>query len=264
MKELIGTHDILFITLDSLRYDVAQQAHEMGLTPAISHYLPPEGWQLRHSPGSFTYPAHQAFFTGFLPSPAEAGHHTRLFAASFSGSKTTHSETFTFKESDLPAALKARGYRTVCIGGVGFFNLRPPLGTLLPALFEEAFWNPSMGVSSRTSSEKQVSKALNVLAKQPDEQPVMLFINISATHTPTHIYSDAKQDSPETQQAALAYADTHIGKLFVAMAKRRPTFCIVCADHGEAFGEEGFFGHRIAHRTVWEVPYAQFILQDTQ
>lgn len=261
MKERIGTHDILFITLDSLRFDVAQQAHLSGKTPAISHYLPAEGWQKRHAPGTFTYPSHQAFFAGFLPTPVESGKHTRLFAAQFSGSTTTHETTFTFSEADLPTALSARGYGTICIGGVGFFNKRPPLGTQFPALFQESYWNPGMGVSSRHSTELQVNKALSVIEKLSPQKPLLLFINVSATHSPTHIFTTATKDSLETQCAALAYADSHLGRLFTALNLRRPTLAIVCADHGEAFGEDGFFGHRLAHPTVWDVPYTQFILQ---
>ncbi|PVZ82483.1 metalloenzyme domain-containing protein [Serratia sp. S1B] len=260
MKDLIGSHDILFITLDSLRFDVAQQAHNAGETPQISRYLPTQGWQKRHAPGTFTYPSHQAFFAGFLPTPCEPGKHHRLFAAQFSGSTTTHATTFTFDEADLPAALSARGYRTVCIGGVGFFNMRPPLGTQFPALFQEAYWNPGMGPSSRQSTQRQVNKALNVLQALPLHQPLLLFINVSATHKPTHIFTDVTRDSLETQRAALSYADAHLGRLFSTMALRRPTLVILCADHGEAFGEDGFFGHRLAHPSVWEVPYAQFIL----
>jgi len=43
--------------------------------------LPASGWERRHSPASFTYAAHQAFFAGFLPTPASPGPHPRLFAA---------------------------------------------------------------------------------------------------------------------------------------------------------------------------------------
>src|SRR5690242_1850971 len=34
-RSLIGTHDILLLTLDTLRYDVAQAALEQGLTPNL-------------------------------------------------------------------------------------------------------------------------------------------------------------------------------------------------------------------------------------
>ena len=80
---MIGSHDILLVTLDTLRYDVAAEAMERGLTPELGRVIPGGRWELRHSPGSFTYAAHQAFFAGFLPTPAKPGLHARLFAAKF-------------------------------------------------------------------------------------------------------------------------------------------------------------------------------------
>jgi hypothetical protein len=34
----------------------------------------------------------------------------------------------------------------------------------------------------------------------------------------------------------------------------------LCADHGDAFGEDGHRGHGIAHPAVWSVPYAETLL----
>src|SRR2546421_4373784 len=99
---LIGTHDILFITLDTLRYDVAQELLEQGRTPFLASLLPDNrGWEPRHSPGSFTYAAHYAFFAGFLPTPITPGLHPRLFAAHFPGSQTTAETTFVFDAPDI-------------------------------------------------------------------------------------------------------------------------------------------------------------------
>lgn len=68
MRDLIGNHDLLFVTLDTLRYDVATELAATGRTPNLHRALP-GGWERRHSPASFTYAAHQAFFAGFLPTP---------------------------------------------------------------------------------------------------------------------------------------------------------------------------------------------------
>src|SRR5690606_22656125 len=57
----IGSHDVLFVTLDTLRYDAAVRALEAGRTPGLASLLP-GGWERRHTPGSFTYAAHHAFF----------------------------------------------------------------------------------------------------------------------------------------------------------------------------------------------------------
>ncbi len=69
MRDLIGSHDLLFLTLDTLRYDAALELMEAGRTPNLGKVLPGGVWQKRHSPASFTYAAHQAFFAGFLPTP---------------------------------------------------------------------------------------------------------------------------------------------------------------------------------------------------
>lgn len=56
MNTIVGTHDILMITLDTLRYDAAtmEEANCPNLCGTGS-------WEKRHTPGSFTYAAHHAF-----------------------------------------------------------------------------------------------------------------------------------------------------------------------------------------------------------
>jgi arylsulfatase A-like enzyme len=88
-----------------------------------------------------------------------------------------------------------------------------------------------------------------------------LFINVSATHQPTHIdLPGAKRDSVASQAAALAYADGRLPPLIDALRRRGPTLMIVCGDHGAAFGDDGYVGVRLGHPVVWTVPYAEFIL----
>jgi hypothetical protein len=47
--------------------------------------------------------------------------------------------------------------------------------------------------------------------------------------------------------------------LFAALRRRAPVFAIICSDHGTAYGEAGYHGHRLAHPVVWTVPYAEFV-----
>ncbi|MNR53198.1 hypothetical protein D3C85_1731720 [compost metagenome] len=54
--------------------------------------------------------------------------------------------------------------------------------------------------------------------------------------------------------------DGALAPLFEACASRGPTFVIVCSDHGTAYGDDGYHGHRIGHECVWTVPYAHFFL----
>src|SRR5688572_20627611 len=76
-NQIVGSHDILFMTLDTLRWDVAEQAFDRGELPHFASVLPARGWERRHTPGTFTFAAHQAFFAGFLPTPVGAGPHPR-------------------------------------------------------------------------------------------------------------------------------------------------------------------------------------------
>lgn len=260
-RSLVGQVDVVLITLDTLRYDVAAEAMGQGRTPGFGSLLPGGRWERRHSPGSFTYAAHHAFFAGFLPTPASAGPHPRLFASRFHGSETTTDHTAVFEEADIVSGLAARGYRTVCVGGVGFFNLLTPLGCVLPDLFHEAHWSPGLGVTDPQSTRNQVQLATARLAEIGSAQRVFLFINVSAIHQPNRIFSaDAADDSPQTQADALAYVDRQLPPLFEALRQRGGALCIVTADHGTAYGEDGYHGHRLGHACVWDVPYAEFLL----
>ena len=264
-RDLIGSHDVLFITLDTLRHDVACEALSSGRTPVLQALLPGEAWERRHTSSSFTYGAHHAFFAGFLPTPTRPGIHPRLFAASFPGSETTVPETYVFEEADLVSGLRSAGYHTICIGGVGFFNRQTSLGSVLPDLFDESHWSPELGVTERRSTENQVALALDRLerfVRRDRDRPVFLFLNVSALHQPNRFYVEgAREDTRATQAAALEYVDRSLAPLFDAFKKRASTLCIVCSDHGTAYGEDGYEGHRVGHEVVWTVPYAEFVLQ---
>ena len=60
----------------------------------------------------------------------------------------------------------------------------------------------------------------------------------------------------ERQVAVLEYLDA----VFEQLLERLPpsTWLIVTSDHGELFGEDGYFGHGpIAHDKVLEVPFVE-------
>lgn len=263
VRELIGNHDILLVTFDTLRFDVARDALAHGKTPNLAKILPPQGWEARHAPGSFTYASHQAIFAGFLPTPATPGKHPRLFAARFPGSETTTDQTYVFDAPDIVNGFAAQGYHTICIGGVGFFNKQSPLGCVLPSLFAESHWTPELGVTNPHSTENQMALAIERLDKLPRDQRIFLFLNISAIHQPNYFYLDgAVTDSIESHAAALSYVDSCLPSLFTAMQRRAPVLAVLLADHGTAYGEDGYSGHRVGHPVVWTVPYAEIILPE--
>ena len=258
---VIGTHDLLWITLDTLRYDVAAECLAAGLTPNLAAMLPNGVWEERHSPGNFTFAAHQAFFAGFLPTPLPPGKHPRPFAVRFPGSETIGPNTCVFDAPDIISGLAGRGYHTVCIGGVGFFNPASPLGRVLPGLFAESHWRPEFGVTNPQSTEHQIALAVEILNRLPSSRRMLLFVNISAIHQPNCGYlPGATEDSRESHAAALAYVDYHLPALLRAAQRRAPVFVLLCSDHGTAYGEDGYSGHRLGHPVVWTVPYAEFLL----
>ncbi|MFD5032164.1 STM4013/SEN3800 family hydrolase [Streptomyces sp. NPDC058405] len=265
MNEVVGQDDLLLVTLDTLRFDVAEELAAAGRIPHLARHLPDGRWERRHAPGSFTYASHQAIFAGFLPTPAEPGPHPRLFAARFGGSETTADRTFVYDTPDLVSGLAAAGYHTVCVGGVGFFNRRGALGSVLPGMFQESHWEPEFGVASPASFEAQIHRAERVVAGLPRERRLFLFVNVSALHQPNwfHLPGATREagDSRATHAAALEYVDRHIGRLFAAASSRRRCFTIVCSDHGTAYGDDGWTGHRLGHEVVWTVPYAHFFLE---
>lgn len=262
LKGALGTHDLLFVTLDTLRYDVARDLAAAGRTPNLAAALPGGRWERRHSPASFTYAAHHAFFAGFLPTPPGPGPHPRPYAARFPGSESTVDGTWEFDAPDVVTALAGAGYHTVCLGGVGFFNRRSPLGRVLPDLFAEAHWEPAFGVTASDCLDAQLDRLDEVIAARAPGEPLFVFLNVAALHQPNrHYVAGAATDSVETHAAALEYVDARVPRLFAAMTARgRRCAVIMCSDHGTAYGEDGQTGHRFGHEVVWTVPYAEFVL----
>ena len=260
MNDIVGSHSILFATFDTLRYDVAVKAFSEGTTPNLTKMIP-QGWEERHTPGTFTWAAHQAFFSGFLPTPARPGKHPRLFAAEFEGSETTTENTFVFEAADIVSGLRTLNYRTICIGGVGFFNKQTALGNAMPSLFEESYWSREFGVTDPESARNKFSFAAKWIRRLKKEEKFFMFINISAIHQPNYFYKAGESgDSLATHRSALEYVDSCLPVLTESLTSHGNTFCILCADHGTAYGEDGYTGHRLSHPVVLTVPYAEAIL----
>lgn len=148
------------------------------------------------------------------------------------------------------------------MGGVGFFNKLTPLGSALPSLFAESHWERAFGVTDPDALPNQIDRVADIVARQPAERRLFLFLNVASLHQPNWFYLDGAAssdgDTRASHAAALRHVDTHIGRLFELM--RRPCFVIVCSDHGTAYGEDGHVGHRIGHEVVWTVPYGEFVL----
>lgn len=259
MVEIVGSGaGILFVTLDSLRYDVAVAAYDEGTTPHLARVLPKGGWERRQTPGSFTLPAHMAYFSGFLPKLPQPIQPPRLWECRPPALKTVDPRTFVFDAPNLLTGLGQYGYRTVCVGGVTYFSRETPLGCVLPNMFDVDHWRAEFCSPEPDSTRQQVNLALEIAASHA-WQRLFLFVNVSATHVPHGHYVGQDFDTTTSQKAALAYADPHLGRLVTTLTARRPWLIIMCADHGDAYGEGGYYGRGIAHPAVMNVPFAAWV-----
>jgi len=70
-------------------------------------------------------------------------------------------------------------------------------------------------------------------------------------------FDNKKMDALRQRQVeAVKYLDRVVEELFDMVPKN--TYITILADHGELFGEDGYFGHGpIHHEKVWEVPFVE-------
>ena len=193
VNSLIGTHDFSICHPGHLALRCrGRMPEQAGQTPNLAKLLPGGKWESRHSPGSFTYAAHQAFFAGFLPTPDQPGKHPRLFALSFAGSETTSTDYLCIRDrANIIAGFGLRGYHTICIGGVGFFNKQNPLWvSVLPGMFAESHWHPGLGVTNPNSTENQVQLAIDLLSKLPARSTsVLVYQHLSTPSTQLYLFA---------------------------------------------------------------------------
>lgn len=254
-RAALGQRDVLLLTLDALRWDTAQAAWPD--TPNLRALV--GAWSRCVTPGTFTLPAHEAFFGGFFPAPV--GPHVRPFGIRMPGARSVGPGTLVFDSPDVISGYAAAGHHTICIGGVGFFDPQSPAGAALTARFAERHFRPDLGVRGRRASERAFRLAAERLAALPADRRALLFVNAAATHPPTTAFlPGATADSVETQRAALVDLDRHLPVLLDALRARGGAVGIVCADHGTCFGDDGLWGHRNPHPAVLTVPYAEFTL----
>ena len=115
------------------------------------------------------------------------------------------------------------------------------------------------------STENQVALAAAIARPScPRERRVFLFVNVSAIHQPNCFYLPGRRRTTRSTRTPRRWR-TSTGTC--RRCSRRcggaaPWLCVVCSDHGTAYGEDGYTGHRLAHPVVWTVPYAEFVLPE--
>jgi GT2 family glycosyltransferase len=255
----------LLLTLDSCRYDVMCDARTPVLDRHVGEFLPAQ------TPANFTYAAHHAFFAGILPHVAEPrAYYNRFVRQLFALTKAGEGHRVTDRAlkavhsgSNLVSGLRESGYQTVGAGAMNWFQQ-----DALTRWFDKFTF-------TNTDADAQI----DFLVEELDvASPFFGFINFGETHDPFY-YKGKQTQIPFPVQArlmewppreegkvgrdsepywhqveALEFLDGRLGRLFEALPGE--TIVIVCGDHGEAFGEDGYWGHAINHPKVHEVPLA--------
>ena len=227
MNQVVGSCDILFICLDTLRYDVAVQEEKAGSTPVLNRY---GLWEKCQAPGNFTYPSHHAMFAGFLPCRYDAKNladrEMLFFPKAIGLGKKTPEGAYGFSGSTIMEGLAKDGYDTWCVGGVSFFDKRSDIGKVFPGFFQKSYWNPSFGCPIKDSTKNQVDFILKKMEAAEKETHIFLYLNVDAIHYPNYFYLDgASHDDMASHAAALRYVDGELGRLFDGWKERRDGIC---------------------------------------
>ncbi len=260
--------NILLLTYDSCRFDVLRAA----TTPVLDSY---DTVRSAWSPATFTYPAHLAFFAGILPNCVEdVPFYNRfcrqLFGLVQVGETNVVKDSLVALESDrnVMTALAHEGFQTVGAAAMNWFEQ----ATLTDGFERFCF--------TGTGADAQIDYLLSEI---DPTRPFFGFINFGETHAPFHFEGkvgdcpvDVRarrmswppvqrngptgRDSPafEHQMMSAEFLDGRLPRLFSGLPGN--TIVVLCADHGDAFGEDGYWGHGVSHPTVWEVPLAIFRL----
>ena len=285
-KNLFGSNDkmnnIVFIVFDSCRYDAYKAAN----TPNLDRIGVAEK---RYSYASWTSPSHYTFLMGMVPHNSPKGvFASNVYREEFAswGDRINLPAVEFGKfvpQLSLPHFLKEQGYWTE--GWVSLPVLNPL--TNMSANFDKYELAP------KHNNLQMIFDKLNFR----DDKPSFFFINTGETHypyilpgetaedlphisgvhgvfkhlddflkDPSDFMEDKKQDeffSPEQfksfydkQITCVEYLDKVVGKFM----DRSPdnTHFMIMSDHGELFGEDGYFGHGpIFHEKVFEVFFVE-------
>lgn len=273
-----GARNLVVLVLDSLRHD--------SLLAARPRVLPRLGEvQRRHSYATWTAPSHYNLLMGLLPHPSPQG----VFASAwYQEDFRRMGERLAIPGMDmagmiprlwLPDHLRnTLGYHTSAVVSMPVLNPHTPLNSAFDR-YEQAPRHNDLGA------------IMDGLSFHPD-RPTFWLINTGETHYPYAPSHEPESDWPvlqglngvfrrvsegqplhrdeapaffdqdrldalrARQVAAAAHVDGLVERLLDLVPPR--TWVIVTSDHGELFGEGGWFGHGpIPHEKVLEVPLVE-------
>ena len=257
---MINPKSILFVTLDSCRYDTFENAN----VPNMKRVGP---LHKAHAPSNFTFGSHAAMFVGFTPGIATVkesflnpkyGKIFKLVGPGFPGKGT---EFITLSGENIIQGFNNLDYITIGTGAVGWFNPETETGHVLRKDFKHFFYPGNI-----YSLEKQLDW-INSKIQENLKKPLFVFINIGETHVPYYFKNAdwGPNENPcvafgsnndanicrDRQAKCVEFIDEKINQL---LGKFMESSILICADHGDCWGEDGLWEHGIHHEMVLAVP----------
>ncbi|MFO1372796.1 MAG: sulfatase-like hydrolase/transferase [Candidatus Competibacteraceae bacterium] len=265
---------LIYLIMDSCRYDSCM----MAATPNIDRLGTVER---RYSYASWTSPSHYTLLMGMVPHTSPQG----VFASEVYKSEYKKwverfgIEGLSFRtfvpELSLPKMLKDHGYRTVA---------RVSLPVLNPYAGLNRYFDDYRLMDNHNDFATMVREI-----EFPGGQPCFYFLNLGETHYPymllgenlphisgvhgvlKNLHDQTLDPAPlgdsffppdemkrlhQQQVHCVEYIDNLIGELYRKCPPN--TYFIITADHGELFGEGGYFGHGpIMHEKCFEIPFIE-------
>ena len=263
----VNPESVLFITLDSCRYDTFLSSHNSNSIPNIASVGPMHKAQ---SPSYFTFGSHSSFWMGFTPGVTgstlpflnpKAGKLFRMAHAVKSSEQPTSG--FTLFGSNIIEGFRRLGYLTLGSGAVEWFNTSSETGRVLTNSFDHFYFS-----RNTWSLKSQLSWINSRLTRSDPLQPVFVFLNIGETHVP-YWYDGASwpqwpspcvpfggsacssELSRTRQRLCLEWVDKQLDSLIRLFLG---STILVCSDHGDCWGEDGLWEHGISHPSTLTVP----------
>ena len=256
---MVSPRSVLFVTLDSCRYDTFAAAD----APHLKAVAP---FHAAQAPSHFTYGSHAAMFVGFTPGVPGAKSrfldpkYARLFRLGREGFVGGAEAGFTVAGRDVVHGFRAAGHRTLGTAAMAWFDPASRVSRTLIDGFEAFSYVGHGGV------RRQVAWAESMLQRHRGED-VFLFVNVGETHVPYHHEgapwsfddnpcvpyqaADRRDACRERQRLCLEHADRALAPL---VDRFRSATVLLCGDHGDCWGEDGLWEHGTSHPMTLTVP----------
>lgn len=272
-------NNILYIIIDSARYDAVVNAS----TPNMEQI---GKWERRWSFTSWTFPSHHVYMMGMTPHKNPKGvFASEVYKEDFikwidrTGIKDVSFTNFV-PCLNLNIFLKEYGFQTHALVSMPVLNPKTNFNTGFDTFELMKNHNDFAGMIEKIQFRRNTPQfyLLNLgeahypyrLQGEP-ELPILhgvhgVFKHLDDFVREGDITIDSESDQffnmdqmkrlQKKQIECIEYIDTLMGILFNKCPSN--TWVIITSDHGELFGEEGFFGHGpIYHEKVFEIPFLE-------